>query len=162
MTQKSSVNHIMITDFNPHLPQEMTLAYRAVRSAFFHFNPHLPQEMTRPPFSYHSNWQRFQSTSPAGDDSRQSRCRCVGASISIHISRRRWLLCGGSGYIKFSLFQSTSPAGDDSESFYISHSNTHISIHISRRRWLQVPRVLWNDWRDFNPHLPQEMTQLQS
>ena len=131
--------------------------YHDIRNSYF--NPHLPQEMTPYCIFVLFIQIKFQSTSPAGDDSFLSRCWCMAFSISIHISRRRWLLFAVyRWYLKQdfnphlpqemtllrylaaysdSVFQSTSPAGDDSIFLNAVLTSNVISIHISRRRWLK-------------------------
>ena len=90
MTHYNRLRHDKSTDFNPHLPQEMTLAKFFVQiNVVFYFNPHLPQEMTPYQTNVRKTIVKFQSTSPAGDDSANASKEINRKVISIHISRRR-------------------------------------------------------------------------
>ena len=80
---------IALRNFNPHLPQEMTLITGNSWQISPDFNPHLPQEMTRKASTKRIWHNQFQSTSPAGDDSAAVIVKPRRPGISIHISRRR-------------------------------------------------------------------------
>ena len=102
----------------------------------------------------------FQSTSPAGDDS-NSPYQSLRHHQNFNPHLPQEMTQVPELIIEFSIpFQSTSPAGDDSESQIKERDKQLISIHISRRRWLPKKNNSPSCVPDFNPHLPQEMTQI--
>ena len=123
-------------DFNPHLPQEMTRYGWGWHLSYRHFNPHLPQEMTPYTIEGFCVYLDFNPHLPQEMTHDPERAWQLCTCISIHISRRRWLVTSFRSLTGWFWFQSTSPAGDDSFSFAHNLGLSKISIHISRRRWL--------------------------
>ena len=140
MTQQINTYRILFRNFNPHLPQEMTLAPKKVAEGTWTFQSTSPAGDDSISAASAAVPELFQSTSPAGDDSRYSvRSMTRWKHFNPHLPQEMTRSGKNSEGITYK-FQSTSPAGDDSYA---------------------LPRYMIA-FQNFNPHLPQEMTQRKS